>query len=178
MKHALQVEILKTLMQQLDEGKNVDAGVQYRMQTSSYVCPELAAKEWSSFFRNHPQLVGLSQDLPEPGSFFTMDDFGTPVLATRDRQGKFHAFLNACRHRSVKVTSETRGRKSVFMCPFHNWSYANTGDLVSIPNEDHFGAIDKSCNGLIALQAIEREGLLWVHPQADGHLDLDALLGA
>ena len=74
MKHALQVEILKTLMQQLDEGKNVDAGVQYRMQTSSYVCPELAAKEWSSFFRNHPQLVGLSQDLPEPGSFFTMDD--------------------------------------------------------------------------------------------------------
>ena len=178
MKHALQVEILKTLMQQLDEGKNVDAGVQYRMQTSSYVCPELAAKEWSSFFRNHPQLVGLSQDLPEPGSFFTMDDFGTPVLATRDRQGKFHAFLNACRHRSVKVTSETRGRKSVFMCPFHNWSYANTGDLVSIPNEDHFGAIDKSCNGLIALPAVEREGLLWVHPQADGHLDLDALLGA
>ena len=46
MKHALQVEILKTLMQQLDEGKNVDAGVQNRMQTSSYVCPELAAKEW------------------------------------------------------------------------------------------------------------------------------------
>lgn len=30
MRHELQVEILKELMQQLDEGRNVDAGVQYR----------------------------------------------------------------------------------------------------------------------------------------------------
>ena len=29
MEHALQVKILKQLMQQLDEGKNIDAGVQY-----------------------------------------------------------------------------------------------------------------------------------------------------
>ena len=178
MNHALQVEILRSLMQQLDEGRNVDAGVQYRVPTSAYVCPEQAAQEWSAFFRNHPQLVGLSQDLPGPGTFFTMDDFGTPLLATRDRDGNFRAFLNACRHRSVKVTSEARGRKSLFMCPFHHWSYANTGDLVSIPNEDHFGAIDKSCNGLIALPAVERDGLLWVHPQEGGHLDVDALLGA
>jgi phenylpropionate dioxygenase-like ring-hydroxylating dioxygenase large terminal subunit len=178
MRHDLQVEILKELMQQLDEGRNVDAGVQYRVPTAAYVCPDQAAKEWDAFFRNHPQLIGLSQDLPEPGSFFTLDDFGTPLLATRDRNGVFRAFLNACRHRAVKVASEPRGKQSIFMCPFHNWSYANTGDLIAIPNEDHFGAIDKSCHGLIALPAVERDGLLWVHPQADGHLDVDDLLGA
>jgi phenylpropionate dioxygenase-like ring-hydroxylating dioxygenase large terminal subunit len=178
MRHDLQVEILKELMQQLDEGRNVDAGVQYRVPTAAYVCPDQAAKEWDAFFRNHPQLIGLSQDLPEPGSFFTLDDFGTPLLATRDRNGVFRAFLNACRHRAVKVASEPRGKQSIFMCPFHNWSYANTGDLIAIPNEDHFGAIDKSCHGLIALPAVERDGLLWVHPQADGHLDVDHLLGA
>ncbi|WP_397420018.1 aromatic ring-hydroxylating dioxygenase subunit alpha, partial [Phenylobacterium sp.] len=151
---------------------------QYRVPTAAYVCPDQAAKEWDAFFRNHPQLIGLSQDLPEPGSFFTLDDFGTPLLATRDRNGVFRAFLNACRHRAVKVASEPRGKQSIFMCPFHNWSYANTGDLIAIPNEDHFGAIDKSCHGLIALPAVERDGLLWVHPQADGHLDVDHLLGA
>ena len=32
MEHTKQVEILKALMQQLDEGKNIDAGVQYRHQ--------------------------------------------------------------------------------------------------------------------------------------------------
>lgn len=177
MKHALQVEILKELMQQLDEGKNIDAGVQYRMPTTAYVCPETAAQERTTFFQNHPQLIGLSHDLPEPGSFLTTDDFGTPVLATRDKEGKFHAFLNACRHRSVRVATEDRGKRSVFMCPFHHWSYGNTGDLINVPNEDHFGPIDKSCNGLIELPAVERDGLLWVHPQADGKLDVEDLLG-
>jgi len=175
--HAVQVEILKELMQQLDDGKNIDAGVQYRMPTSAYVCPDTAALERETFFQNHPQLIGLSHDLPEPGSFLTTDDFGTPVLATRDKQGKFHAFLNACRHRSVRVAAEASGKRSVFMCPFHHWSYANTGDLITVPNEEHFGPIDKSCNGLIELPAVERDGLLWVHPQANGKLDVDELLG-
>ncbi|XOV82828.1 MAG: aromatic ring-hydroxylating dioxygenase subunit alpha [bacterium] len=176
MNHELQVEILKELMQQLDEGKNIDAGVQYKMPTTSYVCPELAAQEWQLFFRNHPQLIGLSSDLPEPGSYLTLDDFGVPILATRDKTGAFHAFLNACRHRSVKVADDERGRKSVFMCPFHNWSYANTGDLLSIPDAEHFGAIDRQCLGLIELPAVEHDGLLWVHPQPDGHLDIQELL--
>ena len=177
MKHELEVEILKELMRQLDEGKNVDAGVQYRMPTTSYVCPETARREQEEFFRNCPQLIGLSDDLPEEGSFFTMNDFGTPLLATRDKNGVFHAFLNACRHRSVKVTSQDRGKRSVFMCPFHNWSYSNTGDLISIPDEDHFGPVDKSCRGLLELPAIERGGLLWVHPKIDGKLEVDELLG-
>ncbi len=164
-------------MQQLDEGKNIDAGVQYRMPTSSYVCPEVAALEWTALFRGHPQLIGLSGDLPGPGSYLTLDDFGIPVLATRDKSGAFHAFLNACRHRSVRVAGGARGTKSVFMCPFHGWSYANTGDLLNIPDEEHFGAIEKSCHGLIELPAVEREGLLWVHPDVDGRLDIDELLG-
>jgi hypothetical protein len=81
MEQTLQVEILKQFMQQLDEGKNIDAGVQYRLPTKSYVCPEIAAKEWHSFFQNHTQLIGLSSDLPEPGTYLTLDDFGTPMLA-------------------------------------------------------------------------------------------------
>jgi phenylpropionate dioxygenase-like ring-hydroxylating dioxygenase large terminal subunit len=177
MKHEKQVEILEELMRQVDAGKNIDAGVQYKMPMSAYVCPEIAAKEWDLLFQHHPQLIGLSGDLAEPGSFLTIDDFGTPVLATRDKDGVFHAFLNACRHRGVRVAQDTRGRKNVFTCPFHAWSYSNTGDLVAIPDEDHFGPVDKSCNGLIQLPAVERDGLLWVHPQPDGHLDIDALLG-
>tara|TARA_B100000519_G_scaffold199950_1_gene212136 strand:- start:199 stop:1431 length:1233 start_codon:yes stop_codon:yes gene_type:complete len=175
--HATQVEIIKELMQQLDEGKNIDAGVQYRMPTTAYVCPEQAEHEKQAFFRGHPQLIGLSGDLPEPSSYLTMDDFGVPILATRDKAGKFHAFLNACRHRAVKVAQEARGKKSVFMCPFHSWSYANTGDLLNIPDADHFGDIDRSCNGLIELPAVERDGLLWVHPDVNGKLDVDELLG-
>ena len=100
MKKELQISIIKELMSQLDEGRNVDAGVQFKMPTDSYVCPERASREQQEFFRNHPQLIGLSGDLPSPGSYLTNDDIGVPILATRDKDGVFHAFLNACRHRS------------------------------------------------------------------------------
>ena len=155
----------------------MDAGVRYRAPTDAYVSPEMAEQEWASFFQGHPQLIGLAGDLPEPGSFFTTDDFGTPVLATRDDEGRFRAFLNACRHRGVRVANEPRGDTRRFMCPFHSWTYGNDGALVGVPREKDFGDVDKSCNGLIELPAEEHNGMLWVHAQPGGELDAAALLG-
>ncbi|MCR9278191.1 MAG: aromatic ring-hydroxylating dioxygenase subunit alpha [Pseudomonadaceae bacterium] len=178
MDRALQIDILKELMEQLDSGRNIDAGAQYRMATDVYTSPDIAEREWETLFRNHPQVIGATSDLPEPGSYLTINDFGTPVLATRDKNGDFHAFVNACRHRGAQVASEPRGRRNVFTCPFHAWSYANSGELIAITDEQDFGALDKSCNGLIRLPAEEKAGLLWVHPQPDGELDVAALLGS
>lgn len=164
-------------MSQLDENRNVDAGAQYRLPMSDYVCPDLAAREWTAFFREHPQVVGLSGDLPENGSFFTIDDFGVPVLATRTRDGTFRAFLNACRHRGARVAQEPKGKAARFTCPFHSWTFANDGQLLAVPDADHFGPVDKSCMGLIELPAAEVAGLLFVHPQPGATLDVAALLG-
>ena len=177
MRQETEVVVLKELLRQLDEGRNVDAGVRYRALTDAYVNPELAGREWAGFFQGHPQLIGLSGDLPAPGHYFTTNDFGTPVLATRDDRGRFRAFLNACRHRGVRVVDEPRGESRRFMCPFHNWTYGNDGALVGVPRERDFGPVDKSCMGLIELPAVEQDGMLWVHPKPEGELDLASLLG-
>lgn len=177
MKHEKQVEILTELLRQIDSGRNIDCGEQVRMSTQAYRDPEIAECEWETLFRRHPQLIGLSGDLPKSGSYFTTNDFGVPVLAVRSSDGEFRAFLNACRHRGVRVAEEGRGDASRFSCPFHAWTYSNHGDLVAVPQEDQWGAIDKSCHGLKQLPAVERDGLLWVHPQPDGVIDLDAQLG-
>jgi len=176
-KREKQVEILSELLRQVESGRNIDCGEQLRMSTRHYHDPEIAQREWDTFFRGHTQLVGLSGDLPEPGSYFTTSDFGVPVLAVRGRDGEFRAFLNACRHRGVRVAPEGRGEASKFTCPFHAWTYSNHGDLVAIPQQDQWGDIDKSCHGLKELPAEERDGVLWVHPQPDGVIDLDAQLG-
>ncbi|MEP5936897.1 MAG: aromatic ring-hydroxylating dioxygenase subunit alpha [Erythrobacter sp.] len=178
MKHETTVRIIKELMSQLDENRNIDAGVQYRLPTSDYVCPDLAKQEWEGFFREHPQLIGLSGDLPEAGSFFTVDDFGAPVLATRSKDGQFRAFLNACRHRGARVAQEPKGKAARFTCPFHNWTFANDGRLLAVPDADHFGPVDKDCMGLVELPTAEVAGLLFVHPQPAATLDVEALLGA
>ena len=176
MKHETQVEILAELLRQIDAQHNIDAGVQMRMSTAPYRDPDIAAREWAQLFKGHPQLIGLSGDLPEAGSYLTTSDFGVPVLAVRDRDGTFRAFLNACRHRGVRVAGEARGKAHRFTCPFHSWTYGNDGALVAIPQEEQFGSVDKSCRGLVALPAVERDGLLWVHPQPDGEIDLDTQL--
>ena len=177
MEQQKQVKILSELLRQLDENVNVDAGVILRNPTSVYTSPDIAKREWEKFFQNHPQLIGLSTDLPDPGSFMTVDDFGIPVLATRDPDGRFRTFLNACRHRGALIESELRGKKKRFACPFHKWTYDSCGTLIAIPQEDHFGNVDKSCRGLVELPSCEKYGLLWLHPCPGESLNVDQLLG-
>lgn len=177
MEHGEQVRLLKELRRQLDAGVNVDAGVMLKNPANAYTCPDMAGKEWDAFFRNHAQIIGLSGDLPEPNSFVTLDDFGVAILATRDQDGNFRAFLNSCRHRGSMVETAPKGKKRAFSCPFHGWTYSSAGDLVGIPEPDHFGEIDTSCHGLIELPAVEKYGLLIVHPKPDQEIDADKLLG-
>lgn len=176
MDHKRQVDIIKGLMHYLDTDTNVDAGGQVRNPVSSYTCPDMAAREWREFFQDYPQVLGLSGDLPKPGTFFTSTDLGKPVLCTRDEDGVFHAFLNVCRHRGTVVENAPRGEKRLFSCPFHAWGYSGKGDLVAVPKEDHFGPVDKSCHSLVALPAAERHGLLWVNANPEGDLDVDKCL--
>lgn len=171
------IRVIEGLLSHIDNDTNVDAGVQLKNPVSGYTSSEIAGQEWQQFFQDYPHLLGLSADLPEAGSFMTSVDLGKPILATRDEKGQFHAFLNVCRHRGTVVESEERGKKNTFHCPFHAWGYNTQGDLIAVPKEDHFGAVDKSCNGLVKLPAEERWGLLWVHPNPQGELDLDDQLG-
>jgi phenylpropionate dioxygenase-like ring-hydroxylating dioxygenase large terminal subunit len=173
-----QLQVIDTLLQRLDDGTNVDAGGQVINPVTAYTSAERGKQEWQTFFQDYPQLLGLTADLPGPGTFFTSNDLGKPILCTRDEDGEFHAFLNVCRHRGTVVESEARGEKKLFSCPFHAWGYNPKGELVAVPKEDHFGPVDRSCHGLIALRCVEQYGLLWVNPNPAGELDVDALLGA
>lgn len=175
MKPAVQIEVLRELLQQLDDGVNADAGGVRAAPADTYTCPDLARREWDSFFRGHPQVVGMSGDLPQPGSFITTEDVGIPILVTRDKDGVVRAFLNACRHRGPMVEQARRGQKSRFSCPFHAWTYDSAGALVGLPMEHQFGGVDRSCLGLVELPCLEHLGFLVVHPDPRGTIDAEAL---
>ena len=177
MKKDEQDRVIRLLMDHVDHDTNVDAGTMLKNPVSSYTDADVARREWQHFFQDYPQMLGFSSDLPEPGSFFTSEDLGKPILCTRDKDGEFRAFLNVCRHRGAVVEHEKRGRKTVFSCPFHAWGYSAAGDLVAVPKASHFGEIDKSCFGLVALPAVERHGLLWVCANPDTSFDIDEMLG-
>ncbi|MGE0486343.1 MAG: SRPBCC family protein [Gammaproteobacteria bacterium] len=172
-----QMLILNELMGAIDAERAMDSGRLLKNPTASFVDQDLAAREWNTLFRDHPQMLGLSGDLPSPGSFITTNYLGTPILATRAEDGRFRAFVNACRHRGAPLTTEARGERLRFVCRYHAWTYAADGELVGIANPDQFGANKQSCLNLVELPAAERYGMLFVHPRVDGVLNVDALLG-
>ena len=172
-----QVRLLKGLISHLDAGTNVDAKGIVENPADTYTSEERFAEEKNKFFEEYPQIIGMSGDLPGPDSFLTIEDFGVPILATRDETGTFQAFANVCAHRAVIVENEKKGLKSKFSCPFHGWTYDNKGKLIGFPKPDHFGHIDKSCYGLKELPCEEKYGFLWVHPNPKGVIDVNALLG-
>ena len=172
-----QLRLLKGLISHLDNKTNINAGGILKTPADTYISEERFEMEWSDFFLNHPQILGLSGDLPKPGTYVTTEDFGVPILAVRDEEGVFKAYANVCSHRGVTVESGSRGEKSRFSCPFHGWTFNNNGELVGYPKNDQFGEIDKDCYGLKQLPAKEKYGFLWVHPSSEGDIDLSELLG-
>jgi phenylpropionate dioxygenase-like ring-hydroxylating dioxygenase large terminal subunit len=169
------VSQIKLLMSRLDAGTTVDAGGLRRNPTWVYTDPELAERERQLLFRGRPHLLGLSGELAAPGAFVTSDDLGLPVLALRTATGRFRAFANTCRHRGAVVEARARGVATAFTCPFHGWSYDLDGALVDVPKREHVGLTDDPA--LVELPAEERHGMLWIHPDPTGELDVRRLLG-
>ena len=106
-----------------------------------------------------------------------MEVVGIPILITRDKDSKVHAFRNVCSHRGAPLAGEEIGNKNRFTCPYHGWTYSNQGDLIGILENDKFGELDKSCNGLQVLPCEEFGGMIFVTLTPNLELNLDEFLG-
>lgn len=147
--------------------------------TDVFCSEEIAKREFDEIFVNRIHFIGVSSDLPENGSFVTINDGIREVLAVRDEHGTFKAFINACPHRGAPVALKKSGKikNNTFVCKFHGWSFNTDGSLKSIAQEAKFGDVKDYCEGLTELPAVEKLGLLWVHTDPSGELDLDKYLG-
>ena len=142
----------------------------------SYADPQWAARERTIFLK-FPIIVGHSTRLKEPGSFFTDDTTGVPLIIVRQNDGSLRALLNVCRHRGARVCTETEGTRRAFVCPYHAWSYRGDGSLLRIPRPDAFPNLQEKDYGLIELPVEERHGFIWVIPTPGIKIDVAAHLG-
>ena len=170
------VDIAKRALAHLEAGTTDSAPDVYRVPTSVYTDPELFELEKRTIFRDSPQFVGFSSDLPGPGTYTTFDDLGVPVLLTRDQDGKVNAFLNICTHRSARL-KEGCGKAASLSCPYHAWGFDLKGKLRTIFKEQTFGVIDKACYDLVKLPVEEKYGLIFVGLHPGVTVSIDAALG-
>jgi len=145
----------------------------------------VAATEYTSVERHQrdvamlmagPQLVGYASELPEPGSYCTKTVMGRSVLLTRTSDGSVKAFNNICVHRQSQVVTGC-GTARRFTCPYHAWTYDNTGRLIGLPGREGFPGVQVRSDGLTELPATEFAGFLWIAMDPDATLDVSAHLG-
>lgn len=149
----------------------------YALDVSAYTDPARYALEVEKVFKELPLALALSIEVAEPNSYSAIEVVGTPVIVTRDGDGKAHAFLNACRHRGAPVCANGRGERREFSCPYHAWTYDMQGKLVSIYGEKTFGEVDTEKRSLKELPCAERAGLIWVCLTPGMTFDIDEWLG-
>jgi len=143
-------------------GQKVDA-----LPARLYLDEELYAREQASVFRQLPLLLGPSALLPRPNMAMAHDDYGVPLIISRDGDGQVHVLANVCRHRGTRLleTSEPVAANRI-VCPYHAWAYRADGRLAAIPRPDCFPGLDKADLPLARFPAIESGGLIWFAREA------------
>ncbi len=147
-------EYLKSLID-LDNGRIspeifIDEGI-YRLEQE-----KVFGRNW--LFLAHDSMI------PNPNDFFTTYMGSDPVIVARQADGSVKAFLNACRHRGMRVCRAGSGNARTFMCTYHGWTYDTSGALVNVPNlEDaYFNALNRGDNGLVQVAQVDSyKGLIF-----------------
>jgi len=130
---------------------------------SYYTDENIFALEQQRIFEQMWFCAARSSDLPNPGSFRTVQVGRESVLISRNRSGGVRAFFNVCRHRGSKLcTEETGETKRAFQCTYHAWTYDLDGKLIAAPNLTKMPDIDRVDFGLVNISVREWLGYIWV----------------
>lgn len=104
--------------------------------------------------------AGHTCQIPQSGDYFTFDLGDDSLIVVRDDDGSINALHNLCRHRGTLLCNEASGKVGRFICPYHQWTYARDGALVSCRGMQD--ELDKTEFGLHRAHVLQLEGLIFV----------------
>ena len=111
--------------------------------------------------------VGLENQVKNPGDYTCWDKLDAPIILVRGMDNVLRAFMNTCRHRGARLTSQDTGNVRHLRCQYHSWSYKLTGELMGVPDERDFIHLNKADKGLLALRCDVWNGLVFVTNNKD-----------
>ena len=119
-----------------------------RVHSRIYTDPAIFDEELEKIFRRTWVFVGHESEIPEPGDFRARRIGRQPVLFVRGQDGVVRVLMNRCTHRGSLVCVEERGNAGRFVCPYHSWTFRNTGELIGVTDPERYGEFAKADHGL------------------------------
>ena len=147
----------------------------------AYASEELFDLEIERIFEHEWVPVGRSEEVAEPGDYFTTELAGDPLLVVRGDDQRIRVLSNVCRHKWTEV-AHGQGNARVFVCPYHAWTYARDGRLTGARYMDRTEGFRPEAYRLPELRSEEWRGFVFVNldpdaePLAGRLTKLDALI--
>lgn len=139
--------------------------------------PVHAARERDLVFGRVPTIVAHGTEIPSTYDFKTVRMPRNNVILSRQRDGGVRAMVNLCRHRGAMLEEDACGKRRLFSCPYHRWSYDIDGSLRTVTRDNTVGDIDPAEYGLVQLPVEERHGFIWLIDRAGADIDVAGWLG-
>lgn len=156
---------ISSLLDQRADGHSLPAGL--------YTREDVFEADLDVFFRKHWICIGLDCDVPEPGDASVVDIGRSSLIILRDDDGGIRVTHNVCRHRGARILDAGSSVVSKLVCPYHQWTYELTGELVYAP---HMGRdFDKSCKSLKPVNFRSVGGLIYACLSDTPPGDIDSL---
>ncbi len=114
----------------------------YRLHRSAFTDEALFELEMKHIFEGNWIYLAHESQLPNPNDYLTTTVGRQPVVIARNRQGELNAFINACTHRGAMLCRFKRGNKATYTCPFHGWTFNNSGKLLKVKDPEGAGYPD------------------------------------
>ncbi|WP_158019050.1 Rieske 2Fe-2S domain-containing protein [Mycobacterium basiliense] len=132
---------------------------------------ELFACEKERLFGRAWMFVAHESEIPHDGDYVVRRVLDDSFIVARDANGEVRAMFNMCLHRGMQVCRAEMGNASNFRCPYHGWTYRNTGRLTGLPfHRDAYGGdagFTKNQTLLPAPHIATYNGLIFVNLDAD-----------
>ncbi|MEM9573342.1 MAG: aromatic ring-hydroxylating dioxygenase subunit alpha [Pseudomonadota bacterium] len=117
----------------------------YTLPPNAYLSERVFALEETQIMRKSWIPLARVDQLAEPGQYMSLDLLGQPVMVVHGTDGAFRVMSRVCLHRAAPI-AEGDGKRKLFTCPYHAWSYDTTGQLIRAPlMEGADGFSEKDC---------------------------------
>lgn len=107
----------------------------YTLPPRAYLSEEIFALEETQIMRKSWIPLARVDQIGEPGQYMSLDLLGQPVMVVHGTDGEFRVMSRVCLHRAAPI-AEGNGKRKLFTCPYHAWSYDTTGQLIRAPLMD------------------------------------------
>src|SRR5690606_37952961 len=129
----------------------------YRCDRSIFTDADLFELEMEHIFEGNWIYLAHESQIPEKNDFLTTTMGRQPIFIARNKDGELNAFLNACSHRGAQLCRHKTGNKSSYTCPFHGWTFNNSGKLLKVKDPKEAGYPESfNCEGSHDLTKVAR----------------------